>query len=287
MAMAWTSEPTYEKPEISVRATTLYYEIAAPIMLPFLKRRVLNLYRCREGKCFFQRNRAHPPTGREFDRLLPFEPLLQKNGRQEQYLFVESADEIVSCAKVQTVQFRGWGSRAGQRETTERLGIDLDPDPELDFDEVKDAAFQLHRSLDAVGLRSFALLTGGKGMHVVVPLEPGAEWEEVDSFAKDFCTALADAAPHRFTAALSKAARRGRIFLDFLRNHRTATAIMPYSARARRGMPVAAPVTWDELKDIERSDAFSIVDAEALLKRARSSSLGTWGIGAQRLPRLT
>ncbi|MFL6737291.1 MAG: non-homologous end-joining DNA ligase [Sphingomonas sp.] len=287
MAMAWTSEPTYEKPEISVRATTLYYEIAAPIMLPFLKRRVLNLYRCREGKCFFQRNRAHPPTGREFDRLVHFEPILQKNGRQEQYLFVESADEIVSCAKVQTVEFHGWGSRAGELETPDRLVIDLDPDPELDFDEVKDAAFQLHRSLDAVGLRSFALLTGGKGMHVVVPLEPGAEWEEVDSFAKDFCTALADAAPHRFTATLSKAARRGRIFLDFLRNHRTATAIMPYSARARRGMPVAAPVTWDELKDIERSDAFSIVDAEALLKRARSSSLGTWGIGAQRLPRLT
>ena len=287
MAMAWTSEPTYEKPEISVRATTLYYEIAAPIMLPFLKRRVLNLYRCREGKCFFQRNRAHPPTGREFDRLVHFEPILQKNGRQEQYLFVESADEIVSCAKVQTVEFHGWGSRAGELETPDRLVIDLDPDPELDFDEVKDAAFQLHRSLDAVGLRSFALLTGGKGMHVVVPLEPGAEWEEVDSFAKDFCTALADAAPHRFTATLSKAARRCRIFLDFLRNHRTATAIMPYSARARRGMPVAAPVTWDELKDIERSDAFSIVDAEALLKRARSSSLGTWGIGAQRLPRLT
>src|SRR3954462_6382927 len=141
MAMAWTSEPSYEKPEISVRATTFYYEIAAPIMLPFLKRRVLNLYRCREGKCFFQRNRAHPPTGREFDRLLHFQPILQKNGRQEQYLFVESADEIVSCAKVQTVEFHGWGSRAGELETPDRLVIDLDPPPGPAFGQGEEGAF--------------------------------------------------------------------------------------------------------------------------------------------------
>jgi bifunctional non-homologous end joining protein LigD len=114
-----------------------------------------------------------------------------------------------------------------------------------------------------------------------------AEWPEVDAFAKAFCTALADAAPERFTVALPKPQRRGRIFLDFLRNHRTATAVMPYSARARAGMPVAAPVTWEELKGIERSDAFTIADAAALMKRAKSRELKDWGAGAQRLPRLT
>src|SRR5947209_5439363 len=125
--MVWTPEPTYAKPHISVRATTLYYQIAAPIMLPYIDRRLLNLFRCREGKCFFQRNREHPPTGKEFDTLVQFEPVAQKNGRTERYLYVESADEIVACAKVQTVEFHGWGSRAGEVETPDRLVIDLDP----------------------------------------------------------------------------------------------------------------------------------------------------------------
>ena len=282
--MVWTPEPTYEKPEISVRATTLYYQIVAPIMLPFIDRRLLNLFRCREGKCFFQRNREHPPTGKEFDKLVHLEPVAQKNGRTEQYLYVESAEEIVSCAKVQTVEFHGWGSRAGEVETPDRLVIDLDPDPKLGFDKVKEAAFQLHRSFDALGLESFPLLSGGKGIHVVVPLEPVAEWDEVDEFAKGFCTALAEAAPDKFTVALPKAQRRGRIFLDFLRNHRTATAVMPYSARARSAMPVAAPVNWEELKNIERSDAFTIADVELLIKRAKSRAMKGWGSGSQQLP---
>jgi bifunctional non-homologous end joining protein LigD len=285
--MVWTPEPTYEKPDISVRATTLYYEIVAPVMLPFLSQRLLNLFRCREGKCFFQRNREHPPTGKEFDRLVHLEPVAQKNGRTEQYLYVESTEEIVACAKVQTVEFHGWGSRAGAVETPDRLVVDLDPDPKLGFDKVKEAAFQLHRSFEAVGLESFALLSGGKGIHVVVPLEPVAEWPEVDAFAKSFCTALADAAPDRYTVALAKKERRGRIFLDYLRNHRTATAVMAYSARARAGMPVAAPVAWDELEDIDSSDAFTIADAAELMKRARSRKLKRWGAGAQHLPRLT
>ena len=283
--MPWTREPTYEKPDISVRATTLYYEIAAPLMLPFVERRILNLFRCREGKCFFQRNSEHPPTGKEFDKLVHLQPIAQKNGRTEQYLFVETADEILACAKVQTVEFHGWGSRAGEVETPDRLVIDLDPDPLLGFDEVKDAAVQLRRSFEALGLESFALLSGGKGIHVVVPLEPVSDWEEVGGFAKSFCTALAEAAPERFTVALPKPQRRGRIFLDFLRNHRAATAVMPYSARARAGMPVAAPVAWDELRDIDRSDAFTIADAAQLLKRARSRSLKNWAVSAQRLPR--
>ena len=120
--MVWTPEPTYEKPDISVRATTLYYQIVAPIMLPLLERRLLNLFRCREGKC------------KEFDSLVHFEPVLQKNGRTEKYLYVESAEEIASCAKVQTVEFHGWGSRAGEVETPDRLVIDLDPDPKLSFE---------------------------------------------------------------------------------------------------------------------------------------------------------
>jgi bifunctional non-homologous end joining protein LigD len=284
--MVWTREPTYDKPEISVRATTLYYQIAAPIMLPYLKGRLLNLYRCREGKCFFQRNREHPPTGKEFDQLVHLEPVAQKNGRTEDYLYVTSIEEIVACAKVQSVEFHGWGSRAGAVETPDRLVIDLDPDPKLGFEAVKSAAFQVRLAFDAVGLDSFALLSGGKGVHIIVPLEPVAEWDEVRDFAKSFCAALATTSPDKFTVALPKPQRRGRIFLDFLRNQRTATAVMPYSARARAGMPVAAPVGWEELQSVKRADAFTIADVEQLLKRANSRALKSWATDPQRLPRL-
>ncbi|HZU52162.1 MAG TPA: non-homologous end-joining DNA ligase [Sphingomicrobium sp.] len=282
--MAWTREPTYEKPDISVRATTLYYEIIAPIMLKFLERRLLNLFRCREGKCFFQRNREHPPSGNEFDKLVHFERVDQKNGRSEDYLYICSAEEIISCAKVQSVEFHGWGSSAGSVETPDRLVIDLDPDPGLDFAQVKRAALKVRNGLEAVGLECFPLLSGGKGVHVVVPLEPVAQWDEVREFARTFCAALSETDPEHFTVALRKQQRRGRIFLDFLRNQRTATAIMPYSARARATMPVAAPINWEELKDIGSSAAFTIADVGQLIERSASRELKSWGAGQQRLP---
>jgi bifunctional non-homologous end joining protein LigD len=280
----WTPEPTYEKPDISVRATTRYYEMAAPLMLPFMEGRLLNLFRCREGKCFFQRSRAHPPSGTEFDSIVHFQSLRQKNGRTEDYLYVETTDEIIACAKAQTVEFHGWGSRAGEVETPDRLVIDLDPGEGVAFPTVRDAALHVHRSLEEIGLESCALLTGGKGIHVVVPLTPSAEWPEVREFAKLFCAALAEAAPERFTVALPKERRRGRIFLDFLRNQRTATAILPYSARARDASPVAVPISWDELDAIERADAFSVADAGELLQRAKRPVLSSWGVGDQMLP---
>ncbi len=282
----WTPEPRYKKPEISVRATTLYYQIVAPLMLPYVERRLLNLFRCREGKCYFQRSRAHPPTGMEFKVPVHFERIEQKNGRTEDYLYVADVEGIIACAKLQTVEFHGWGSRAGSVEAPDRFVIDLDPGEGVEFASVRDAALQLRRALHSLGLESFPLLTGGKGMHVVVPIEPEVEWIGVREFAKAFCTALAEADPRRFTVALRKEQRRGRIFLDYLRNQRTATAILPYSARARDGSPVAAPVTWDELPGIAAANAFSINEVEQILARAKEKELCDWGVAEQRLPRL-
>jgi bifunctional non-homologous end joining protein LigD len=283
---AWTREPAYPKPAISVRATTAYYEAMAPLMLPFVGGRLLNLFRCREQRCYFQRSRAHPPSGRDFVEPVHFEAVAQKNGRTEDYLYVTDAAGIVACAKVQTVEFHGWGSRAGSVERPDRMVVDLDPGDGVTFDQVKDGALQVRRSLDAVGLESFALLTGGKGIHVVVPLTPEAEWPQVREFAKLFCTALATADPARFTVALPKAKRAKRIFLDFLRNQRTATAIMPYSARARDGAPVAAPVSWAELPALAQANAYSIADFLLLKKRAKRQEIGHWGKAEQRLPRI-
>jgi bifunctional non-homologous end joining protein LigD len=285
--MVWTPEPAYPKPDISVTATTTYYEIVAPLMLPFVQGRVLNLFRCREGKCFFQRNREHPPSGKAFDDPIRFVPVTQKNGRTEDYLYVDDVAGIIACAKADAVEFHGWGSRESGVERPDRLVIDLDPDERLPFADVRAAALQMRRSFEALGLKSFALITGGKGVHVVVPLTPVARWPQVREFAKAFCTAFAEADPARFTVALPKAQRRGRIFLDFLRNQRTATAILPYSARARSGAPVAAPVSWNELGRIERADHFSILDAGKLLRRANQAALRGWGFADQLLPALT
>lgn len=118
----------------------------------------------------------------------------------------------------------------------------------MTFDDVKAAAFQLRRSLEAIGLDSWAMLTGGKGVHVIWRSSRKRSGPEVRAFAQGFCVTLAEAAPDLYTVALPKAQRRGRIFLDYLRNQRTATAVMPYSARARPGSPVAAPLAWDELE---------------------------------------
>jgi len=279
------AEPTYPKPDISVEAIGIYYRIVAPLMLPFVEGRLLNLFRCSGGRCFFQRNRNHPPSGDLFREPVRFVPLRQKNGRIEEYLYVLDAQGVAACADAGSVEFHGWGSRAGAVERPDRVVIDLDPDVELGFDVVRSAAARLRRGFEVIGLRSFAMLSGGKGIHVVVPIAPEQEWEQVRRFAKSFCTALAQADPARFTVALPKEQRRGRIFLDFLRNQRTATAILPYSARARGGAPVAAPIAWSELEQIASASQFGIADAELLLRRARSRRLAGWGRAEQRLPR--
>jgi bifunctional non-homologous end joining protein LigD len=137
-----------------------------------------------------------------------------------------------------------------------------------------------------MGLQSFPMTTGGKGLHVVVPLTPEAEWPLVRDFAQRFAVALATAEPERFTANLAKAKRKGRIFLDYLRNQRGATAILPYSARAREGAPVAAPIAWDELEDLKSGAPFNVRDGAELLKRASGRGLQGWGEASQVLPDL-
>ena len=130
------------------------------------------------------------------------------------------------------------------------------------------------------------MLSGGKGVHVVVPLTPDAEWPAVKDFADRFARAMAGADPERFVATMAKAKRKGRIFIDWLRNQRGATAVMPYSARARAGAPVAAPVSWTELRDIETAARWGVKDGAELIERAGSRALAGWGVADQVLPDL-
>jgi bifunctional non-homologous end joining protein LigD len=281
-----SSEPTYRKPPIDKAALAAYYRAMAPVMLPWLAERPLNLFRCPGGRCLFQRNENHPPAGDIFGEPIRKIPVKQKNGRTENYLYVDDAEGILACLEAEAVEFHGWGSRVADIEKPNRIAFDLDPDEGLAFERVREASHQLRRSLQALGLKSFPLLTGGKGIHVVVPLTPEADWPQVREFARAFCAALAEADPERFTIALPKAERRGRIFLDYLRNQRTATAILPYSARARPGMPVAVPIAWKEVDEIESAARFSIADTKLLVARSRSRSLRGWGEARQTLPRI-
>jgi bifunctional non-homologous end joining protein LigD len=165
------------------------------------------------------------------------------------------------------------------------LVFDLDPDEGLDFKDVREAAVRIRDVLKELKLDSFPLLTGGKGIHVVVPLDGSANWNAVKSFAERFARAAAEVEPERFTANIRKAQRTGRIFLDWLRNQRGATAVLPYSARGRDGAPVAAPVAWEELDQYESGHHFSIRDADELLERAGSKPLAGWGQVKQKLPK--
>jgi bifunctional non-homologous end joining protein LigD len=278
-------EPSYKKPKLPDKSAILaYYRALAPLLLDHAARRPLNLFRCTGGYCFFQRNRAHPASRGDFGPPIRFAPIAQKNGRTEDYLWVEDKAGVAACVAADAVEFHGWGSLVEAVEKPDRIAFDLDPGEGLGFEEVKETAFIMRRFLAELGLDSFALLSGGKGVHVVVPLTRQAEWDAVRGFARRVCAALAASDPRRFTIALPKAQRAGRIFLDFLRNQRSATAILPWSLRARAGAPVAAPVSWDELPGIERASLFTIADRDLLLRRGRSRALKGWGKTGQTLP---
>ncbi len=261
-----------------------YVEAVAPLLLPWTGQRPISLVRCPQGRakaCFFQKHDA----GSFGDAVAQVE-IAEKDGGTEPYLYVRDVDGLMACVQMGTIEFHGWGARVADVERPDRMVFDLDPDEKLGFDDIKRAAIDLKRHLADLGLVSFPLLSGGKGVHVVVPLTPEATWPAVKDFADRFARALAQAEPDRFVATMSKAKRKGRIFIDWLRNQRGSTAVMPYSARARAGAPVAAPVSWRELDAIETPARWSIRDADELLARAAGAGLAGWGVAEQVLPDL-
>jgi bifunctional non-homologous end joining protein LigD len=259
-----------------------YYAQLAPAMLPFLANRPLSLVRCPQGRakqCFFQKHDSG-----SFGEHVHHVPIREKDGDSEDYLYVGDAAGILTCVQMGTIEFHGWCARTDDVEAPDRMVIDLDPDEGLDFADVKRAAKDIRSRLSDLGLVSFAMLSGGKGVHVVIPLRRDHSWEAHASFAERFAKALGMAEPERYVANMSKAKRKGRIFIDWLRNQRGSTAVMPYSARARANAPVAAPIDWNELDDFERASAFTISDAAALLKRSEGKLLRGWGVAEQSLP---
>lgn len=192
----------------------------------------------------------------------------EARGETQSYLLIKDAPGLVAATQIDSLELHIWGSRVDRLERPERIVFDLDPDPTIDFECVIEAAFEIRRELMELGLASFPLLTGGKGIHVVAPIQRRRDWPEVKAFCKGLAYHMANKYPEIYVATASKAKRKGRIFIDWLRNERGATAIAPYSLRAHAGAPVAAPVSWEELPGISSSAQFSVMDMDARLKSA-------------------
>ena len=259
-----------------------YYAAIAPLMLPFAALRPISLVRCPQGrskKCFFQKHDSG-----SFGNRVQHVPIAEKVGGSEDYLYIDSIEGLLACVQMGTIEFHGWGARTADVEAPDRMIFDLDPDEGYDFAGVRQAAMDIRDRLADLGLASYAMLSGGKGVHVIVPLTPGHSWDVHKDFARRFAEALSMAEPDRFVATMSKAKRKGKIFIDWLRNQRGSTAVLPYSARAREHAPAAIPIAWGELKDMADAHPYGIADAKTLLTRAKGKDLAGWGFAEQRLP---
>ncbi len=243
-----------------------YYRAVTDYLLPEIVGRPLSVIRCPEGtqgSCFYQK---HLTAGLERVGSVRLE---EESGEMDDYLVVEDESGLMELVQFNALEFHPWGSHASDPERADRIVFDLDPGPGVSFDDLKSAARDIRRRLDELELQSFLRVTGGKGLHVVVPLNPGCEWGLVKGFARGFAEALAASEPERFVAVATKSRRRRRIFVDYLRNGRGATAVASYSLRARPGAPVAMPIAWGQLGKLSSPDAFTMRDVPARLRRRR------------------
>jgi bifunctional non-homologous end joining protein LigD len=255
-----------------------YYKKIWKRMRPHVTGRVLALVRCpegAEGQCFFQKHaRLGIPT--------EFLHLVQEKG--EKIIALEQVDGLIALVQGGVLEVHARGSAVDDRERANRLVFDLDPGPGTDFKDVKDAAREVRLRLRRVKLKSFVKTTGGKGLHVVVPIRP-TPWDVAKKFAQTVAASMAKDDPHRYTANPIKARRHGRVFIDYLRNSRDATAIAPYSTRARPGAPVAVPLAWGELSSLKAANQYTVKNIAQRLSKLGADPWAGMGRSRQALPK--
>jgi len=230
-----------------------YHEALAPWLLPQLAPRPIAVVKCMDGRfddCFFQK---HPLRGR--------------GGDDDSPPFMRLADvaDVVRAVQNGTYEFHTWGASFPRLERPDRITLDLDPDVELAWPAMRDAAERVRALLDRLGLKWFVKTTGGKGLHFVLPITRRHTWLEAREFAHAIAETLVGHAPALFTTKAAKDARGGRVYVDYLRNAEGATAIAAYSLRARPGLPVSMPIAFDELESDVRGDHFNIDNAAATI----------------------
>lgn len=232
-----------------------YYADIAKLILPHLVNRPLSVLRCVKGlsdQCFFQKHLREtfgPPVKSIRVR--------EKSGTGD-YIAIDSAEGLVKLVQMGVIEIHPWGSTKEDLEHPDQITFDLDPGEGVSFDRVKEGARDVRALLESEGLCSFVKTSGGKGLHVVVPLEPKAGWDDIKEYAGIIARRLAAEAPGKYVANMSKAKRRGKIFVDYLRNGRGATSIAPFCVRARRAGAIAMPLDWNELAKLRSADAFTV-----------------------------
>ena len=240
-----------------------YYAEIAGWILPHVAGRPLSLVRCPSGieeACFFQK---HAWNGMS-------KAVHRKTVAGEEVLYIDDTEGLIALVQSGVLEIHAWGSSIRKIEAPDRIVMDLDPAEDVAWTALIDAALEIRGRLADAGLESFVKTSGGKGLHVVAPLRPKAGWDEVKSFAQSLAIAMAGDSPDRYVATMSKRARAGKIFIDFLRNGRGATAVAPYSTRARSGAPVSTPLAWNELSASLRPDHFSVSNLPTRLAHLRN-----------------
>jgi bifunctional non-homologous end joining protein LigD len=224
-----------------------YYLAVAPSMLPHIADRPLMIMRCQSGSgkpCFFQKhvNESLPPD------IQSVKIVDKKSGKTEPYITLSSREALAELAQLSVMEIHCWGSKNESLEKPDRIVIDLDPDVDIDWKTLAATASEVRSRMESAGLKAFLKTTGGKGLHIVAPVRPEQGWPEVKDFAHRMVLAMEKDNPSLYLTRMTKAARKGKIYLDYLRNERGATSIAPFSPRAREGTPVALPLDWSELK---------------------------------------
>jgi bifunctional non-homologous end joining protein LigD len=271
---------TYPDVGLTKRDVAEYFAAVGEWMLPHLAGRPLSLVRCpagMSGTCFYQKQ---PPQG------LPASVKRMKIRFKDTLtdgVYVEDVAGVLALAQFGVLEIHAWQSRADNIEQPDRIVLDLDPGPNVEWSRTVDTAFLVRDFLKELGLTSFVKTTGGKGLHVVAPIARGRTWDEVKEFCHSVARVITAADPGHFAVTMSKAARPGKIYLDYLRNERGATAISAYSTRARDGAPVSMPLTWTELRRVPAGNAFTVGNTPAHLKKRKRDPWEGYGKLKQRI----